>query len=69
MSLADWRNISAPLDENGDFDKCRIFDLNFTDTSERPDESTPTVACTLFEFAQEPFQVLDYFLNTLPRGT
>ena len=61
MTLTAWQNISAPFDENGDFDKCRIFNLNFTDTTERPDESTPTIACSIFEFAQEPFQVLTIY--------
>ena len=57
MSAADWLNLSAPFDADGNFDRCRIFDVDFLNIDQRPDESTPTRACQDWEFDQEPFQV------------
>ena len=57
LSSSAWLNLSSPVDETGRFDRCRIFDVDFADVQVRPEESTPTVACNLWEFSQEQFQV------------
>ena len=57
MSSSDWLNVSAPLDADGNFDRCRIFDVDFSNVDHRPDESTPTRSCHDWEFADEPFTV------------
>jgi len=58
VTLATWLNLSAPLDEQGRFDRCRIFNVSYDDLQERPDENSQTIACNTWEFSHEQFQVL-----------
>jgi hypothetical protein len=58
MTSSEWLNMSAPLKENGDFDRCTIFNISFDEANQaRPDEGYPTVPCTNWEFSEELFQV------------
>ncbi len=57
MSVSDWLNISAPYNVKGEFDRCRIFDVDFDLVQQRPNETTPTIACSVWDFDQEIFQV------------
>jgi hypothetical protein len=57
MSVSDWVNISAPYDADGKYDRCRIFEVDYNIIQQRPNETTPTIACETWEFAQTPFQV------------
>ena len=34
MNVEFWRNISAPINENGDFDKCSMYDVGLYDSEE-----------------------------------
>ncbi len=56
LSLEEWLNISTPLTKDGKFDKCNIFDVDFAQISERPDETTTEVVpCQNWEFQSEHF--------------
>lgn len=57
MSTEAWMNLSSPLDSSGKFDRCRIFDVDFTNITSRPAEDSPTVACSAWDFDQELFKV------------
>ena len=57
MSVSDWVNISAPYDADGKYDRCRIFEVDYNIIQQRPNETTPTIACETWDFAQTPFQV------------
>jgi len=64
LSSQEWLNLSAPyLPDSLNFDRCNIYNVNFTEVSVRPDSDTPIVPCTKWEFAQEPFQVKFLFLH------
>ena len=57
MSVETWLNVSAPLNSQGDFDKCVIFDLDYAKTFERPSEKTATRPCQAWEYKVEYFDV------------
>ena len=58
MTSHEWLNLSAPLNDNGDFDRCNIFNISFDDAIQvRPGEGYPTIPCTMWEFSEEMFQV------------
>lgn len=57
MSPDAWINMSAPLKADGSFDKCHVFDVDFSLTHARPDESTPTRACHEWDYDEEYFTV------------
>ena len=57
MSAESRINMSAQLKADGSFDKCRVFDLDYTVTFARPDESTPTRACQSWDYDEEYFTV------------
>ena len=60
LTSTEWLNLSAPMLENGEFDRCRIFDINYLDLDTqivRPDEETPSVACESWQFSEELFKV------------
>lgn len=65
LSTSAWLNLSAPLlADSLAFDRCNIFDVDFLTSVDRPDPDTPTIPCTKWEFAQEPFQVNFIFLTS-----
>ncbi len=52
-----WVNMSAPLKDNGNYDRCRTFDVDYElDELERPPEDTPTRECTEFEYDTSQFR-------------
>jgi len=55
--VQQWLNISAPRLPNGEFDRCQRFDLDYSDLSIiRPNEDTPTIPCTSWEYDDSIFQ-------------
>jgi hypothetical protein len=63
MTPSDWLNISAPYNADGEYDRCNIFDVDFDNIQQRPNETTPTIPCTNWEFDEGTFQV--HFCSTL----
>ena len=65
FSVEDWRKLSAPWksgsSNESDFDNCKIFNVNFSTISIRPEENTETIPCTSWEYDTELF---DVSLNT-----
>ena len=57
LSAEIWKNVSAPLLENGEFDRCNIFDVTFEKSSNRPEENTKTVPCKSWEYDNQYFSV------------
>ena len=59
LSVEQWRNISAPLLSDGMFDKCSMFDVEYSADMARPDEdTTPVVPCKNgWEYDTSVFQV------------
>ena len=57
-----WLNLSTPLKHGSEdeFDKCLIFDVDYSSINTRPEESTPTIPCKSFEYAGH-FDVSTYF--------
>ena len=49
--------MSAPLTEDGSFDRCNIYDVDYTQGMTRPDEETPVRACTAWEYDESRIQV------------
>ena len=57
-SIEEWLNISSPLLDDGTFDRCHRFDLDYDQViSRRPKETSPTVACFAWEYKEDLFQV------------
>ncbi len=56
-----WMNLSSPILESGDFDRCHIFDVDYQTLEQRPGEDTPVLKCTSWEYATEPFDVRTIF--------
>ena len=54
-----WINISAPINDDNEFDKCHIFDIDYFENTTRPDEDTPTISCDSWTFDHE------YYENTV----
>jgi hypothetical protein len=54
FSVEDWRNLSTPwkIESNNEsvFDNCKIFNVNFSTISTRPEENTETIPCTSWEY-------------------
>ncbi len=57
LSTEEWRNLSAPLDEDGNFDACWMFDVDYTAITNRPAADTPLRKCNSWEFDESTFQV------------
>ena len=58
ISVEQWIHVSSPLLEDGTFDKCHTFDMDYDQTLlERPSENLSTIACSSWEFDEETFQV------------
>ena len=54
FTVEDWRNLSTPwkTENNNEFvfDNCKIFNVNFSTISTRPDENTESIPCTSWEY-------------------
>ena len=50
-------------DANGKpkYDRCQIFDIDFTNVFDRPSEESKTVECTEWEYDTTNFDVSTYF--------
>ncbi len=61
VSVEEWLNISAPLNTDGSFDLCNIFDLDYSlEGLERPDDTihVNVTACSSWEYDTTEFQVI-----------
>ena len=59
LNIENWLNLSSPL-INGttdEFNKCAMFDVDYTKINNRPEENVATKPCTSFEYNSEPFEV------------
>ena len=65
-SLEDWLNISSPFRQDGKFDRCHMFDLDYHSSKSlvRPGEDTPVIPCTAWEYDDSQFQVSFDLLKT-----
>ena len=61
LTIESWLNLSSPFTENGEFDHCQIFDIDYDSVAVRPEESTQTKLCTSWEYHNEYFQVRLFF--------
>ena len=62
FTIEMWLNISAPLLADGTFDRCNSFELDYDETPlMRPDETSPTIACSAWEYKEDLFQVFQTF--------
>ena len=54
FTVEEWRNLSTPwkIENNNEsvFDNCKIFKVNFSTISTRPEENTETIPCTSWEY-------------------
>ena len=58
ISIEKWLNISSPLLDDGSFDRCHIFNIDYDQsTIERPPENSTTIACNSWEYDEETFKV------------
>ena len=54
----EWLNISSPKLESGDFDRCRIFDVDFANNIfDRPSENIGSIECKSWEYDAVYFDV------------
>ena len=60
MAVEQWLNVSAPMLEDGSFDRCNMYDVEYNLNSVRPDEDTPIIACTSWEYDESVFQVFSF---------
>jgi len=57
LSVDEWLNLSTPLNEEGKFDRCFVFDVDYEKLSERPLDGTPIVKCSRWEYDAHYFSV------------
>ena len=67
MSAEAWINMSAPLKADGSFDKCNVFDVDYSLTFARPGENTPTRACQAWDYDEEYFTVRSMIIENKNR--
>ena len=61
LSKDQWINISAPIIMDGDtpkFDRCHIFNVSYSDTSQRPPNDTATMKCDKWEYDNTNYKVI-----------
>lgn len=57
LTVEEWQNLSHPRVENGGYDACRIYDLNYTsDLAGDAAERGGTVTCQKWEYSREVFK-------------
>ena len=64
LTREQWLNLSSPILADGSFDKCHMFDLNYNETFERPDEGFPVIPCSNWEYDESIFQVQNFHCST-----
>lgn len=57
MTVEQWWNISRPIQNKGDLEKCYIFDVDYDNVQGRPSEDTPSIPCNKWEYETFMFQV------------
>ena len=57
LTKEQWQNISSPTLENGKFDQCNVFDLNYTDESIRPSDNSAIRSCQSWSYDSSTFEV------------
>ena len=58
LNIENWLNLSSPLiNGTNEFDKCAMFDVDYTKINNRPEENVATKPCTSWEYNSEPFEV------------
>ena len=58
LTLQEWKNLSAPMNDDGQFDNCHIFDVNYDAISTRPTaQKTPIKKCQHWEYDAHHFDV------------
>ena len=65
FSVEKWINLSAPKLSNGNFDMCRIFELDYSQANlSRPnsDHNVSTIACTEWLYDTTSYQVKQLLL-------
>ena len=67
MPAEAWINMSAPLKADGSFDKCNVFDVDYSLTFARPGENTPTRACQAWDYDEEYFTVRSMIIENKNR--
>lgn len=62
--VEQWINISTPLDMEGNFDFCHVFDVDYDSfQQDRPDENTPIRSCSHWNYDKSLFQVRLRFVS------
>ena len=57
-SIDVWLNLSAPELPDGSFDRCNIFDLDYSSgDAQRPENTARTIKCSSWEYDHSFFQV------------
>ena len=59
LTVDMWLNISSPLTDDGSYDRCNVFAVDFEEGPPmvRPPEDTDTVPCTRWEYDESFLQV------------
>ena len=45
------------MGEDKEYDRCKIFDIDYNSIESRPDENTQTIECNTWEYSNEYFDV------------
>ena len=59
LTTSEWLNLSAPLLDNGEFDKCHIFDIDYDLETSRPDDGTRVKKCISWDYDTTYYEVID----------
>ena len=58
LTVEMWLNISSPLTDDGSYDRCNVFAVDFEEEElMRPPEDTGTVPCTRWDYDESFLQV------------
>ena len=60
FTIEEWQHLSAPYIFEGNksvFEKCEIFDVDYSTISKRPEENTKTILCKSWEYDTTLFDV------------
>ena len=57
LSVEKWLNLSSPLNEDGKFDRCFVFDVDYEKLTKRPEDGTPVIKCSKWEYDAHYFDV------------
>ena len=63
LSKTDWLNLSAPLEyipNTEEISQCTMFNVTYSNITRRPDESTETIPCSMWEYDTNKFDVSNF---------